>query len=149
MSVTHFFKDASAVKSRFRRSSDLRASRSALVIPLGSMDQVYLLHNFANCSLTGNGDLSKLADFFLILKCLKHADSSVICVFFVCSMDLQHRICQRLILPWLLFAFQIIIGQYRTKSVWRLCTPSACKFPAIFHKNAREYIKYSRAFFFI
>ena len=37
--------------------------------------------------------------------------------------------------------------QYRTKSVWRLCTPSACKFPVIFHKNAREYIKYSRAFF--
>ena len=35
MSVTHFFKGASAVKSRFRRSSDLRASRSVLVIPLG------------------------------------------------------------------------------------------------------------------
>ena len=34
MSVTHFFKGAAAVKSRFRRSSDLRASRSALVIPL-------------------------------------------------------------------------------------------------------------------
>ena len=25
--------------------------------------------------------------------------------------------------------------QYRTKSVWRLCTPSACKFPVIFHKK--------------
>ena len=23
----------------------------------------------------------------------------------------------------------VIPGQYRTKSVWRLCTPSACKFP--------------------
>ena len=51
----------------------------------------------------------KFADFFLILECLKHADPAVICVFFVCSMDLQHRICQWLILPWLLFAFQIII----------------------------------------
>ena len=42
------------------------------------------------------------------------------------------------------FAFR----QYRTKSVWRLCTPSACKFPVIFHKNAREYIKYSLRFLF-
>ncbi len=41
-----------------------------------------------------------------------------------------------------------ILGQYRTKSVWRLCTPSACKFPVIFHKNAREYIKYSLRFLF-
>ena len=40
------------------------------------------------------------------------------------------------------------LGQYRTKSVWRLCTPSACKFPVIFHKNAREYIKYSLRFLF-
>ena len=40
------------------------------------------------------------------------------------------------------------IRQYRTKSVWRLCTPSACKFPVIFHKNAREYIKYSLRFLF-
>ena len=39
-------------------------------------------------------------------------------------------------------------GQYRTKSVWRLCTPSACKFPVIFHKNAREYIQYSLRFLF-
>ncbi|MEE0506079.1 MAG: hypothetical protein UDL61_05790, partial [Ruminococcus callidus] len=30
----------------------------------------------------------------------------------------------------------------------RLCTPSACKFPVIFHKNAREYIKYSLRFLF-
>ena len=42
----------------------------------------------------------------------------------------------------------VIPGQYRTKSVWRLCTPSACKFPVIFHKNAREYIKYSLRFLF-
>ena len=40
------------------------------------------------------------------------------------------------------------LRQYRTKSVWRLCTPSACKFPVIFHKNAREYIKYSLRFLF-
>ena len=40
------------------------------------------------------------------------------------------------------------LRQYRTKSVWRLCTPSACKFPAIFHKNAREYIQYSLRFLF-
>ena len=40
------------------------------------------------------------------------------------------------------------LRQYRTKSVWRLGTPSACKFPAIFHKNAREYIKYSLRFLF-
>ena len=39
-------------------------------------------------------------------------------------------------------------GRYRTKSVWRLCTPFACKFPVIFHKNAREYIKYSLRFLF-
>ena len=38
--------------------------------------------------------------------------------------------------------------QYCTKSVWRLCTPSACKFPVIFHKNAREYIQYSLRFLF-
>ena len=43
---------------------------------------------------------------------------------------------------------RICQGQYRTKSVWRLCTPSACKFPVIFHKNAREYIKYSLRFLF-
>ena len=73
------------------------------------MDQAHLPHDLANCSLTGNGDLPKLADFFLILKCLKHADSAVICVFFVRGMDLQYRICQRLILPRLLFAFQIIV----------------------------------------
>ena len=42
----------------------------------------------------------------------------------------------------------IHLRQYRTKSVWRLCTPSACKFPVIFHKNAREYIKYSLRFLF-
>jgi len=42
----------------------------------------------------------------------------------------------------------IALGQHRTKSVWRLCTPSACKFPVIFHKNAREYIKYSLRFLF-
>ena len=29
-----------------------------------------------------------------------------------------------------------------------ICTPSACKFPVIFHKNAREYIKYSLRFLF-
>ena len=40
------------------------------------------------------------------------------------------------------------VRQYRTKSVWRLCTPSACKFPVIFHKNAREYSKYSLRFLF-
>jgi len=40
------------------------------------------------------------------------------------------------------------IRQYRTKSVWRLCTPSACKFLVIFHKDAREYIKYSLRFLF-
>jgi hypothetical protein len=39
-------------------------------------------------------------------------------------------------------------GRYRTKSVWRLCTPSACKFSVIFHKNAREYIQYSLRFLF-
>ena len=44
--------------------------------------------------------------------------------------------------------FEINIRQYRTKSVWRLCTPSACKFFVIFHKNAREYIKYSLRFLF-
>ena len=42
----------------------------------------------------------------------------------------------------------IHLRQYRTKSAWRLCTPSACKFPVIFHKNAREYIKYSLRFLF-
>ena len=42
----------------------------------------------------------------------------------------------------------LALRQYRTKSVWRLCTPSACKFPVIFHKNAREYIKYSLRFLF-
>ena len=40
------------------------------------------------------------------------------------------------------------LWQYRTKSVWRLCTPSACKFSVILHKNAREYIKYSLRFLF-
>ena len=44
--------------------------------------------------------------------------------------------------------YNINIWQYRTKSVWRLCTPSACKFPVIFHKNAREYIQYSLRFLF-
>ena len=43
---------------------------------------------------------------------------------------------------------EIYQGQYRTKSVWRLCTPSACKFLVIFHKNAREYIQYSLRFLF-
>ena len=42
----------------------------------------------------------------------------------------------------------LALRQYRTKSVWRLCTPSACKFPVIFHKNAREYIQYSLRFLF-
>ena len=44
--------------------------------------------------------------------------------------------------------YNINIWQYRTKSVCRLCTPSACKFSVIFHKNAREYIKYSLRFLF-
>ena len=43
---------------------------------------------------------------------------------------------------------QLLLWQYRTKSVWRLCTPSACKFSVIFHKNAREYIQYSLRFLF-
>ncbi|ERJ97176.1 hypothetical protein RUMCAL_00449 [Ruminococcus callidus ATCC 27760] len=42
----------------------------------------------------------------------------------------------------------VFLWQHRTKSVWRLCTPSACKFSLIFHKNAREYIKYSLRFLF-
>ncbi|ERJ89235.1 hypothetical protein RUMCAL_02990 [Ruminococcus callidus ATCC 27760] len=42
--------------------------------------------------------------------------------------------------------FAELLWQYRTKSIWRLCTPSACKFSVIFHKNAREYIKYSLCF---
>ena len=42
----------------------------------------------------------------------------------------------------------ILLRQYRTKSVWRLCTPSACKFLVIFHQNAREYIQYSLRFLF-
>ncbi|MDY3654891.1 MAG: hypothetical protein SO054_01850, partial [Ruminococcus callidus] len=42
----------------------------------------------------------------------------------------------------------VFLGQHRTKSVWRLCTPSACKFPVIFHKNAREYIQYLLRFLF-
>ena len=42
----------------------------------------------------------------------------------------------------------VSLWQHRTKSVWRLCTPSACKFSVIFHKNAREYIKYSLRFLF-
>ena len=46
------------------------------------------------------------------------------------------------------FLFSAYLRQYRTKSVWRLCTPSACKFPVIFHKNAREYIQYSLRFLF-
>ena|GEM_PF-891489 len=45
-------------------------------------------------------------------------------------------------------AVPFLLRQYRTKSVWRLCTPSACKFSVIFHKNAREYIKYSLRFLF-
>ena len=45
-------------------------------------------------------------------------------------------------------AVPFLLRQYRTKSVWRLCTPSACKFPVIFHKNAREYIQYSLRFLF-
>ena len=48
---------------------------------------------------------------------------------------------------WCVFFF-VMVRQHRTKSVWRLCTPSACKFPVIFHKNAREYIKYSLRFLF-
>ena len=35
MSVTHLLKGLSALKSRFSRSSDFRASRSAFVIPFG------------------------------------------------------------------------------------------------------------------
>ncbi len=35
ISVIHFFRGLSAVKSRFIKSSDFRASLSALVIPLG------------------------------------------------------------------------------------------------------------------
>ena len=46
------------------------------------------------------------------------------------------------------FAATQQLRQYRTKSAWRLCTPSACKFSVIFHKNAREYIKYSLRFLF-
>ena len=40
---------------------------------------------------------------------LQYTINTVICIFLVRSMDLQHRICQRLILPRLLFAFQIVI----------------------------------------
>ena len=31
------------------------------------------------------------------------------------------------------------LGQYRTKSVWRLCTPSACKFSVILPRNPLPY----------
>ena len=43
------------------------------------------------------------------LNFLQYIINTVICVFFVRSMDFQHRICQRLILPRLLFAFQIVV----------------------------------------
>ncbi|WP_277290349.1 hypothetical protein [Ruminococcus callidus] len=49
---------------------------------------------------------------------------------------------------YLLTSSDAALWQYHTKSVWRLCTPSACKFLVIFHKNAREYIKYSLRFLF-
>ena len=58
ISVTHFFKGASAVKSRFRRSSDLRASRSALVIPLGfrlgQKDKLLLFLDHPEVEMTNN-----------------------------------------------------------------------------------------------
>ena len=31
------------------------------------------------------------------------------------------------------------IRQYRTKSVWRLCTPSACRFSVILPRNPLPY----------
>ncbi|HCY34940.1 MAG TPA: hypothetical protein DHU76_07230, partial [Ruminococcus sp.] len=42
------------------------------------------------------------------------------------TMHLTHKFC--LVLPLLFFIDYGIINarQYRTKSVWRLCTPSAC-----------------------
>ena len=52
------------------------------------------------------------------------------------------------VLPCYILTSPTNLRQHRTKSVWRLCTPSACKFPVIFHKNAREYIKYSLRFLF-
>jgi hypothetical protein len=33
------------------------------------------------------------------------------------------------------FAFPLSLGQHRTKTAWRLCTPSACIFSVISHKN--------------
>ena len=52
------------------------------------------------------------------------------------------------VLPCYILTSPMNLRQHRTKSVWRLCTPSACKFPVIFHKNACEYIKYSLRFLF-
>jgi hypothetical protein len=65
------------------------------------------------------------------------------------------------------FVFHFVTSPYETKAArktaphllknlgnaaqvrgWRLKRPSACKFPAISHKNAREYIQYSPRFLF-
>ena len=69
----------------------------------------------------------------MLLK-LKQEDTSMIGIFH--DLEFMDGLCG------------IAIRQYRTKSIWRLCTPSACKFPVIFHKNAREYIQYSLRFLF-
>ena len=78
-------------------------------LSLGFLDQVYLLHNFANCSLTGNGDLPKLADLFLIPQCLIHTYSAVIRIFFVFIMNFQHGVSKRLILPCGVLTFKITV----------------------------------------
>ena len=61
MSVTHYFNGSADVKSRFSRSSGLRASRSAFVIPFGLRFGRWLspifLHDAVNRSLAGNMDV--------------------------------------------------------------------------------------------
>ena len=70
--------------------------------------------------------------------------------FFICGLEQSRRDLLQMILPIgeKNILCSVSFRQYRTKSVWRLCTPSACKFPVIFHKNAREYSKYSLRFLF-
>ncbi|MCC2760430.1 hypothetical protein LK482_13635, partial [Ruminococcus callidus] len=67
---------------------------------------------------------------------------------FLISCRFFHKPVRREGLRQSVSLFSLHIRQYRTKSVWRLCTPSACKFLVIFHKNAREYIQYSLRFLF-
>ena len=71
----------------------------------GFVIKTNFFHNTINSSLAWNRNSFRLFQ----LSCLIHTDSSISIIAFIFATDIQHSICQRLIFPWCILGFQVIM----------------------------------------